>query len=377
MKITCLQENLKRALTIVARAVSSRSMLPITQNVLLSTEASMLKITATDLNLAMTTWVGANVEVEGSVSVPARLLSDFVNTLPPETISIELRAKPIGIAIECMSFKSNINGTSADDFPPIPTVEDGVTAKIEHGVLREAIDRVAFAAANDAERPVLTGVQTEMSGDTFKMIAADGYRLAVHSGSLAETVAEDMSFLIPARALSEIRRLLGGAENAVELMVTPASNQALCRVGDVEIVTSLLAGNYPKYNDLIPKSHKTRAILNAGDFLRATRTAAIFARDEGGVVRLEIDGGDQKNDTGRLIVSSRSAEVGDNKGRLDVRMEGEDTSIAFNSKYLVDVLSVMSGDVAVELSAAMSPGVIRPAEGDDYVQVIMPIFMNS
>ncbi|MYC07091.1 MAG: DNA polymerase III subunit beta [Chloroflexi bacterium] len=375
MRLSCLQENLARGLSVVGRAVASRSTLPITQNVLLSTEQSMLKISATDLNMAMTTWIGAQVEEEGAITVPARLLGDFVNSLPPERIDIETTAQPIGLNIKCVSFESNISGTPADDFPPIPAVADGVAAKIEPSVLREAIDRVSFAAAVEDSRPVLTGVKTEITGSDFKFAAADGFRLAVYSGKLAEPPSEDIEFLIPARVLNEISRLLGTQQRAVEFMVTPSSNQALFRVEDVEIVSSLIAGNFPNYNQLIPQSHTTRVVIDSDDFLRATRIAAIFARDGNGIIRLQVAGGEEEA-PGRLTISSRSEEVGDNEGQLGAAVEGEEAKIAFNTQYLTDVLEVINGDVAMEVSSPSSPGVIKPAEGDDYVHVVMPMYVQ-
>lgn len=375
MRLSCLQENLARGLSVVGRAVASRSTLPITQNVLLSTEQSMLKISATDLNMAMTTWIGAQVEEEGAITVPARLLSDFVNSLPPERIDMEATSQPIGLNIKCVSFESNISGSPADDFPPIPAVEGGLAAKIEPDVLREAISRVSFAAATEDSRPVLTGVKTEISGDEFKFAAADGFRLAVYSGKLSEPPSEDIEFLIPARVLNEISRLLGTQQKAVEFMVTPSSNQALFRVEDVEIVSSLIAGNFPNYNQLIPQSYTTRVVLNSDDFLRATRTAAIFARDGSGIIRLQMGAGEE-DAPGHLTVSSRAEEVGDNEGQLGAAVEGEDAKIAFNSKYLTDVLDVLNGDVAMEVSSPSSPGVLKPVEGDDYVHVVMPMFVQ-
>ncbi len=375
MRLSCLQENLARGLSVVGRAVATRSTLPITQNVLLSTEQSMLKISATDLNMAMTTWIGAQVEEEGAITVPARLLSDFVNSLPPERIDIEASSQPIGLNIKCVSFESNISGTPADDFPPIPAVEGGLAAKIEPDVMREAINRVAFAAATEDSRPVLTGVKTEISGDDFKFAAADGFRLAVYSGKLAEPPSEDIEFLIPARVLTEISRLLGTQQTAVEFMVTPSSNQALFRVEDVEIVSSLIAGNFPNYNQLIPQSYTTRVVLESDDFLRATRTAAIFARDGSGIIRLQMWSGED-DAPGRLTVSSRAEEVGDNEGQLGAAVEGEDAKIAFNSKYLTDVLDVLNGEVAMEVSSPSSPGVLKPVQGDDYVHVVMPMFVQ-
>lgn len=375
MRLSCLQENLARGLSVVGRAVASRSTLPITQNVLLSTEQSMLKISATDLNMAMTTWIGAQVEEEGAITVPARLLGDFVNSLPPERIDIEMTAQPIGLNIKCVSFESNISGTPADDFPPIPAVADGVAAKIEPNVLREAIDRVSFAAAVEDSRPVLTGVKTEITGSDFKFAAADGFRLAVYSGKLAEPPSEDIEFLIPARVLNEIGRLLGTQQRAVEFMVTPSSNQALFRVEDVEIVSSLIAGNFPNYNQLIPQSHTTRVVIDSDDFLRATRIAAIFARDGNGIIRLQVARGEE-GAPGRLTISSRSEEVGDNEGQLGAAVEGEEAKIAFNTQYLTDVLEVINGDVAMEVSSPSSPGVIKPAEGEDYVHVVMPMYVQ-
>ncbi len=375
MRLSCLQENLARGLSVVGRAVASRSTLPITQNVLLSTEQSMLKISATDLNMAMTTWIGAQVEEEGAITVPARLLSDFVNSLPPERIDMEVTSQPIGLNVKCVSFESNISGSPADDFPPIPAVEGGLAAKIEPDVLREAISRVAFAAATEDSRPVLTGVKTEINGDEFKFAAADGFRLAVYSGKLAEPPSEDIDFLIPARVLNEISRLLGTQQKAVEFMVTPSSNQALFRVEDVEIVSSLIAGNFPNYNQLIPQSFTTRVVLNSDDFLRATRTAAIFARDGSGIIRLQMGAGEE-DAPGHLTVSSRAEEVGDNEGQLGAKVEGEDAKIAFNSKYLTDVLDVLNGEVAMEVSSPSSPGVLKPVEGDDYVHVVMPMFVQ-
>ncbi len=376
MRLSCLQENLARGLSIVGRAVPSRSTLPITQNVLLTTEGSMLKISATNLEIAMTTWVGAQVEEEGSITVPARLLGDFVNSLPPERIDIEATKQPIGLNIKCVRFESNISGMVAEDFPPIPTVEEGVTGRIEAGMLQEAISRVSFAAATEDSRPVLTGVKTEISGDDFKFAAADGFRLAVYTGKLAEPPSEDIEFLIPSRALNEINRLLGSQQKAVQFMVTPSNSHALFRVEDVEVVSSLIAGNFPNYNQLIPQSHTTRAVLKSDEFLRATRTAAIFARDGSGIIRLQMSEGEE-DAPGQLTVSSRAEEVGDNQGEIAANVNGEDSKIAFNSKYLTDVLDVLSGnDVALEISSPSSPGVIKPVEGDDYVHVVMPMFVQ-
>ena len=373
MKITCLQENLVRGLRTVGRAVSTRSTLPITQNVLLSTENSMLKIAATDLSIAITTSIGAKVEEEGSITIPARLLADLVNSLPPEVISIETTTKPIGITLKCDTFNSNINGTKGEDFPPVPNVEDGITAKIDPNVLRESINRVAFAAAVDDNRPVLTGVKVEITGDDFTFAAADGFRLAVNKGKLTAAPENNMEFLIPARALSEVGRLINGNSDTVEFLVSEKSNQALFKVGDVEMVTSLLAGNFPNYNQLIPAESNTKLIAATAEFLRAARTASLFARDSG-IVRLHIEAPDDSA-AGGLTLMASGEEVGDNVSKVRAVVKGKSEKIAFNAKYLTSVLDVMGDEVEFSMSTSSSPGVIRPKEGD-YTHVIMPLFVQ-
>ena len=376
MKLTCLQENLSRAVSIVGRAVSTRNVtLPITQNVLITTEDSMLKISGTDLNMAMTTWVAAQIEEEGAVTVPARLVGDFVNSLPPEVITMESTKQPLGVNIKCESFESNVSGMDANDFPPIPAVQEGVAAKIEPCVLREAIRRVAFAAANDNTRPVLTGVKVEIKGDEAKFVAADGFRLAVYNVKLATAPSEDMEFLVPARVLTQVARLLTGQEEPVEFMVTKATNQVMFHVGNVEVVSALIAGAFPNYSALIPQSHKTRAVLGSEGFQQATKTAAIFARDGSDIVRLQTGVG-EANNGGHLKVAARAVEVGDNESQIAALVKGEDSHIAFNSKYLLDVLDVLSGDVAMEISAPTMPGVLKGAADDSYLHVVMPMFVE-
>lgn len=378
MRLSCLQENLVRGLSVVSRAVATRTTLPITQNVLLSTDQSRLKLAATNLEIAITTWIGAQVEEEGSITIPARLLTDFVNSLPSERIDIESTAQPKGLNLQCARTETHINGTDAEDFPPIPTVESGVAGKIEPQVLKDAINHVAFAAATEDSRPVLTGVKVEISGQDFTFAAADGFRLAVYRGKLAEPMPEDVSFIIPSRAMQEVNRVIGGQEEPVEFTITPQKSQALFRLESVEIMSQLIQGTFPNYSQLIPQSYGTRAIVELEDFLRATRTASIFARDGSGIVRIQLTGGD--NGTGRLLISSRAEELGDNQGEINASIEGDDAKIAFNAKYLAEVLDVLGkGQVALETTSPSSPGVLKPvtiAPDTDYVHVVMPMFVQ-
>jgi DNA polymerase-3 subunit beta len=351
--------------------------LPITQNVLISTDQSQLKLSATNLEIAISTWIGAQIEEEGSITIPARLLTEFVNSLPADRIDINSIVQPKGLDLQCARFEAHINGTDADEFPPVPSVESGVIGKMEPEALREAITHVAFAAATEESRPVLTGTKVEISGQDVTFAAADGFRLAVYKGKLTEPVSEDINFIIPARALQEVNRLIGGQEAPIEFTVTASKSQALFRLENIEVVSQLIQGTFPNYAQLIPQSYGTRAIVEREDFLRATRSASIFARDGSGIVRLEVTGTDGAE--GKLQVSSRAEELGDNQGSIDATVEGgeSEAKIAFNSKYLSEVLDVLDQDqVALETTAPSSPGVIRAVDDEAYLHVVMPMFVQ-
>jgi DNA polymerase-3 subunit beta len=376
MRVSCLQENLSRGLGVVGRAVATRTTLPITQNVLLTTDESRLKLSATNLEIAISTWLGAQIEEEGAITIPARLLTEFVNSLPPERIDIELTPQPKGLHLSCARFEAHINGTDADDFPPIPSIESGIISRIDPQMLKKAISRVAFAAATEDSRPVLTGVKVEIEGDDFTFASADGFRLAVFKGKLAEPVAEDLSFIIPARTLLEVNRLIGNQADIVEFTVTPSKSQALFKLDNVEIVSQLIQGAFPNYSQLIPQDSTTRAVVSRDHFLRATRSASIFARDGSGIVRLQMSS-EESNGPGHLYISSRAEEIGDNRGEIDARIEGDDSKIAFNSKYLTEALDVLSSsEVVLETTSPSSPGVLKPMGEDDYVHVVMPMFVQ-
>ena len=382
MRLSCLQENLSRGLSVVGRAVATRTTLPITQNVLISTDQSRLKLAATNLEIAISTWIGAQIEEEGSITIPARLLTEFVNSLPGERIDVTSKDQPRSLALSCARFEANVNGTDAADFPPIPTVESGVVGKIESQVLKDAIAHVAFAAAAEDSRPVLTGIKVEITGADFTFAAADGFRLGVYKGKLAEPLSEDVSFIIPARALQEVNRLLVGQPadgSPIEFTVTPSKSQALFRLEDVELVSQLIQGTFPNYSQLIPQSYDTKVVVDQEEFLRATKTASIFARDGSGIVRVQATEG-ANGSPGRLSISSRAEEVGDNQGDIDAKVEGSESKIAFNSKYLADVLDVLGkGEVALETTTPSSPGVLRPVSlppDVDYIHVVMPMFVQ-
>jgi DNA polymerase-3 subunit beta len=376
MRLTCLQENLNRGLGVVGRAVATRTTLPITNNVLLATDQSRLKLAATNLEMAISCWTGAKVEEEGAITVPARLLTEFVNSLPNDKVSINLPPQTKTLELKCARFEARISGVDAKDFPPIPKIEEGIATKVEVEALHQGINQVVFAAATEESRPVLTGIDAEFDGDLLTLAAADGFRLAVYKLPLAAPVDQKTKVIIPARTLAELNRLMADQEEPVEITVNPNKSQALFRLKNIELVSQLVQGTFPNYAQLIPQSYNTRVVVDVAAFLRAAKTAAIFARDGSGIVRLVVTPGEEPT-PGKMTISARSEEIGDDVGEIDAVVEGEEAKIAFNGKYLIDVLGVLhESQVALETTNPSSPGVIRPVGVDNYIHVVMPMFVQ-
>ncbi|MEN6479053.1 MAG: DNA polymerase III subunit beta [Anaerolineales bacterium] len=375
MKVSCLQENLARGLAVVGRAVASRSTLPVLGNIMLATDASRLKLSATNLEIGINCWVGAKVEKEGAITVPARLLSDFVNSLPAERIDMELIARTQTLNLKCGRFEANIRGIDAQDFPAVGIpAEDG---RIICGAddLRTMIDRVAFAAATDESRPVLTGVLAELTGDRITFAAADSYRLSVASAPLRQGPPNPVSIIIPARALQELRRISAEGDT-IEMRIAANHSQVFFHFDDIDLVSQLVEGTFPTYRQIIPTVANTKAIVNTAEFLQAARMAAIFARDSANIARVNIVPGGNGTES-QMIISAMSAEQGDNVSALEIQVEGAPIEIAFNARYLVDALSVItSAQVQFETRDPSSPGVLRPVGDPDFVHIIMPMHIS-
>ncbi|MEL7562280.1 DNA polymerase III subunit beta [Dehalogenimonas sp. 4OHTPN] len=375
MRLSCLQENLSKGLAIVGRAAASRSTLPITSNVLVATDEGRLKLSATNLEIAVSCWIGAKIEEEGATTVPAKLLTEFIGSLPNDKIEMALSAKKI-LTMKCARFEARMTGVDARDFPPIPRVENGVAVKVDVAEFKKGVSRVVFAAATDESRPVLTGIDALFEGSVLTLAAADGFRLAVYKMPLAEPASQKIKAIIPAKTLSEVSRLLSDGDESIGITVDTQKSQILFKLKNVELVSQLLQGAFPQYSQIIPQSHTTRAVVETPAFLMAARTAQIFARDGGGIVRLIMTPGGGKT-PGRLSITARSEEIGEDQAELDAAVSGEEAKIAFNGKYLLDVLGVISeSQVALEVTGPSSPGVIRPVGTDNYVHVVMPMFVQ-
>ena len=377
MKVSALQDNFAKGLSVVGRAVPARSTLPQASHVKIETDEGRLKLVATDLMIATTCWIGAQVEDEGAVTVPARLLTDFITSLPNDRIELSVPARGRQLHIQCARNEATMSGMDAADFPPVPAVADGLSLMLESKTLRKAISQVQFAAASDDTRPVLTGVHTLAEGRELTLAAADGFRLAVNTLQLKQDVPEKVEVIIPARALREIERLITDESEEVEMAINGARSQVMFKLPDVEVVATLIQGTFPNYGQLIPQSYSTRTTIDMRQFLQETRIAAIFARDGAGIVRVQLEPGEGEN-AGKMTVSARAEEIGEHRGDIDVKVEGEASKIAFNSRYLQDVLQALDdvSEVALETTSPSSPGVIRPIGNDRYVHVVMPMFVQ-
>ncbi|NOR83825.1 MAG: DNA polymerase III subunit beta [Ardenticatenales bacterium] len=375
MKLTCLQENLSRGLNIVGKAVSTRSTLPVLGNVLLATDQSRLKLAATNLELGINCWIGARIEEKGAITLPARTLVDMVNAFTAEKVSMELNVRSKSLRLTCGRSEANIKGIDAEEFPLIPESEpDGV--EIPSGAFGEMITKTAFAAATDESRPILTGVLVKFDGERVTMAAADGFRLSVAYSRLGSPVDEPFTLIIPANSLKELNRICGDQEQPIRLTLPAGRGQVIFAIKDVDLVSQLIDGAFPDYDQIIPTSHATRTVVATSEMLAACKAADIIAREAAHTARIRILPDDELT-PGHMVVAAMSAETGDNETEIDALVDGDPVEVAFNVRYLNEVLSVIeTPQVAVETVSESNPGVIRPVGDDDFVHVIMPMHLG-
>jgi DNA polymerase-3 subunit beta len=374
MKLTCSPDALGHALQVVSRAVSPRTTLPILNNVLLETSAEGLKLTGSNLEIGIVDHVDAEVAAEGSVTLPAKLLTEFVAQLPHEPLEMELDVKTQTLNAKCGPYHDvKIKGIDAKEFPPLPPREEGVTVTLEQSELVPAIEQTVVAASADDGRPVLTGVLTQLGAEGLTLAATDGHRLAVRTlpgktegAAEADAEAGADSVIIPARALGELSRILKG-EGTVEMSMGRSRNHVFFSLPRVELMSRLIEGTYPNYSQVIPEQSNTTITVAAKELLERTRGVAIFARDSANVVRI-------KTEAGEISISANTSEVGSSEASVSAEIDGADIQIAFNSRYLLDVLALVSTEkVTLGFNGPLSPGVVKPAGREDYTYVIMPV----
>jgi DNA polymerase-3 subunit beta len=366
MKLNVTQENLAKAVGTVGRVVSSRSSLPVLSNILLSTDKNRLRLAATNLEIGVTYWVGCKVDQEGAVTAPARLLSEFVANLPSG--NLEIAASETNTTITTPHYNSQINGISAEEFPLIPEVKSEPVVTLPAATLREAITEVVVAASPDENRPVLAGVYMYIEDGKLTLVATDSYRLAERSIVLPADHIGQLSVVVPARTMQELGRILSDNDGDVGMYV--ADNQVMFQMENVELVSRLIEGQFPNYRQIIPEEEKTVATLPTAELSRITKMANLFARENAGSIRLEVQA------EGEVRIMSSASQVGENTSSADCDVAGDDGEISLNARYLSEALGVIkTKQVSLAMSGKLNPCVLRP-EGDDadsYLHIIMPL----
>ena len=377
MKISVKQEKLAHGLGIVSRAVSPRSTLPVLANVLLATDEGRLRLSATNLELGITSWIGAKIEEEGTTTVPARTFSDLVNTLPNELIDMELTLRTQTLNVRCERSTTDIKCIDAQEFPPMHPTDPSDGVQIDIATLKEIIHQVTFAASADDARPILTGVLVIIEGGELTMAAADGFRLSVRKTTISPSSAEDIRVVIPARALTELARIAPDDAKIVTMLVPPNRGQVVFRLQDIELTSQLIEGVFPEYTQIIPQSFQTRTVIPTGAFLKGCKQAEIFAREGSNIARLNVVV-DEETEKAVLEISAQSEETGSSETKVEAEIEGSSVLIAFNVRFLREVLEVVkTKEVALETTAAAAPGVIRPVGDEEFLHVIMPMHLGT
>ncbi len=377
MKVSVLQENLAHGLSIVSRAVSPRSTLPVLGNILIATDEGRLRLSATNLELGITCWIGAKIEEEGSTTVPARTFTDLVSTLPPDRVMMDLSIRTQTMHVRCGTSNTDLKCIDAQEFPPMPVPDLDGGIHINVAEIKEMIQQVVFAASADEARPILTGVLLTVDGNQITLAAADGFRLSVRSAELPSPTERPLQAVIPARALSELARISTDGKETITMVLSPRSGRVIFRAKDAELASQLIEGTFPDYQQIIPRSYQTRTVLSTASFLKACKQAEIFAREGSLIARISITPGGELQ-PGTVEISGQSEETGSNQTMVDASIEGPPILIAFNVRFLREVLDVIkTPNVALETSVDTSPGVIRPVGDHKFLHVIMPMHLGA
>ncbi len=368
MRVTCQPAHLTQALQTVSRAISARSTLPILSNVLLETTDQGLALTATNLEIGIRKVVAAEVQEEGGTTVPARLLTEFVGSLPDEPLDLQLDPSTQMLSLRCGRFDTHVKCIEADEFPPSPSPDEGDRLELPQQQLIVAIEQTQMAASTDEARPVLTGELLDIRGAELTIVATDGHRLAERKlASGADSTGLEARLIVPAKALGELARALRGEPDPLSVVVSGARNQIFFRAGGAEVTSRLIDGGFPNYQQVIPNKSSTRVRVPTAEVTQTVRAVSLFARDSANVIRLRVA-------AGTLVLSAMTNEVGDSRAELAADVEGEDVQIAFNARYVLDALTVIQSEtVEFRFDGPLSPGLITEPDQADYLYVIMPV----
>lgn len=361
MKLQVTQENLSKALSSVAKVANSRNTLPILGNVLIKAEDNRLVVSATNLDIAISHNIGSKMSEPGSITVPARLMQDFVSSLPGGVIDLELDDTKLKISTD--KYNSTINGTSSEDFPVMPAINGGKSWQIPSSVFKKSLQQTVFTASSDDTRPVLTGLYIHTHNGKLYIASTDSYRLAEKELNANK---EEVSLLVPSSAMQDMLRILGDGEDVVT--VTHDDQQVLFSVGEIELVSRLIDGKYPDYRKLIPKNFEVTAKLKKDDFTNITKVSSLFARESAGSITIKVE-----ESSGQVSIRSVASQLGDNTSSANAEVSGSG-EVTLNSRYLLDALHALSGEeVTFSFNGRVDPCLITDNSSSDYKHIVMPL----
>lgn len=364
MKLSCLQENLSKGVQTVSRLVSTKGALEILSHILLKTEEGRLKLSATNLEVGINYKIGAKIDNDGAITVPARLFSELVAQLPHGKIDLEVTDNTLKTKID--QFESSVKGLSADEFPLIPKIKEKKLFSVTAKELKEAINAVSFSAAPDETRPVLSGIFFKTEKGKLTLVATDSYRLAEKNIKLKEAGVVEKEAIIPAKSMVELTRILDDPNKEVDVFLD--ETQVMFETDEVEFTSRLIEGKFPDYKQIIPVNHDTKAVVTSADLLNVIKVTSLFSREAAGSVTLEVD------PKGKIEAISATSQYGESNAACNAKVEGKEAEIIFNSKYILDVLSNLSdGEISFELSGKLNAAVMKKEGRDDFVYVIMPL----
>ncbi|KKS04198.1 DNA polymerase III subunit beta [Candidatus Curtissbacteria bacterium RIFCSPHIGHO2_12_41_11] len=377
MKFKISQSDFSKTLSAASRSILTKANLPILSNVLISASRNKLEILSTNLETATKASISCKTEIEGKITIPGRTLLEFISQLPEGEVTFEKLGEEVLVSTK--GYNARIPTIAPEEFPAIPKIEKGYEVKIKTEDFVKGVDEVAFCAAQDEGRPILTGVLCEFKGGKLSLVATDGYRLSFREIPIEKSPSEkNIKIVVPARAISEVAKVIveniEGETGDLSLVVADSLNQINFKVANVEFTSRLIEGEFPGWQKIIPSSFTTKARLPKSEFIKLVRIAAIFARDSGNIVRLKLEsaGASKK---GALTVLSSAAQVGSTDAQIEAEMTGKGGEIAFNFRYLLEVLSIIGGEeVNFEMIESLNPGRITATdEKDSFFHIIMPV----
>lgn len=362
MKLVCTKDNLKKGLFIVSRVVGTGNPLQVLNNILLKTDEGRIKLSSTNLEIGVNTWIGGKIEEEGALTVPARLINEYINNLPTDKVLIS--SKDTTLNLESENYHTNIKGLSSEDFPLIPQVLEDAYTKISGEELKRALSETVWAAAVNETQPEISGIYFAFEEGKLRIAATDRYRLAERTLPLKTPVTQPREVIIPARTISELYKILGVGKYDVEIYFS--ESQVLFKFDETELISRLIDGQYPDYRQIIPKGFKTEVSLNRDELIHALKATALFA-PESNNIQLEVD-------QSGITVAASSVQAGENVTKVSGKVSGDKNSAVFNYRYLIDCLnSLPEVGVVLKMINDASPAMVVPENRADYLYIVMPI----